>query len=72
MWPIGTWLLPDPAEPLPSKDEPSTSASTPQPPKPTARPEELLALTKPPTHFINYYLQVARVVIGGSELHTRV
>uniref|UniRef100_A0A1B6JKD8 TATA box binding protein associated factor (TAF) histone-like fold domain-containing protein n=2 Tax=Homalodisca liturata TaxID=320908 RepID=A0A1B6JKD8_9HEMI len=83
----GCWLSPDPVESSVTKDikeEPSTSGpETPSAGSSTATstaassgaarpPTPQPALLKPPSHFINYYLQLARVVIGGSEPHLRV
>uniref|UniRef100_A0A1B6CVQ6 TAF6 C-terminal HEAT repeat domain-containing protein n=1 Tax=Clastoptera arizonana TaxID=38151 RepID=A0A1B6CVQ6_9HEMI len=81
----GIWLLPDPppekVTEAATTSNPSTSEGTtsikidqhnPPQPKPTIKTDELALLSKPPPHFINYYLQVARVVIGGSEPHLKV
>lgn len=57
-------------EPSTSKQEASTSSA--QTPKPSSSPDEQHGVSKPPPHFINYYLQVARVIIGFSEEHLRV
>lgn len=57
-------------EPSTSKQEASTSSA--QTSKPSSCPDDQHGVSKPPPHFINYYLQVARVIIGFSEEHLRV
>uniref|UniRef100_A0A1B6M5F7 TATA box binding protein associated factor (TAF) histone-like fold domain-containing protein n=1 Tax=Graphocephala atropunctata TaxID=36148 RepID=A0A1B6M5F7_9HEMI len=78
----GIWLPPDSLEttvPKDIKEEPSTSGAEAASPSSSAAssasaapPTTQPTLPKPPPHFINYYLQLARVVIGGSEPHLRV
>lgn len=56
------------------KTEPGASvAQTKAVPKPPAKPEDAVIVNKPPAHFVNYYLQIARVIIVCSnENHLRV
>lgn len=38
-----------------------------KPTKPPTKPEDAVVVNKPPAHFVNYYLQIARVIIVCSN-----